>query len=226
MLITAVCHSTSQLEQRWGKPGAATIWATCGTKILLGAISDPDTLEHASKLCGTAGDGDGKEPVVPPELLRMLPDWRALVIRMNLRPVVVKVRPAWRRLPYRLAATRCPSRACTRRSGDLAACRSGTVPAAANGHGGPGPLARSSRSTAGAARRRGLCRPVGVSRIGRSRASGGSRGPGRSEVSPECRWCRQDDSAWERPGQVRRYPASVRRVDVRGHPARRRHPGT
>ena len=32
----------------------------------------------------------------------MLPDWRALIIRMNLSPVVVKVRPAWRRLAYRL----------------------------------------------------------------------------------------------------------------------------
>jgi hypothetical protein len=31
----------------------------------------------------------------------MLPDWRALVISMNLSPVVVKVRPAWRRLGYR-----------------------------------------------------------------------------------------------------------------------------
>jgi hypothetical protein len=102
VLITAVCHSTSQLEQRWGKPGAATIWATSGTKILLGGISDPDTLEHTSRLCGTARRGEGSEPVVPPELLRMLPDWRALVIRMNLHPVVVKVRPAWRRLPYRL----------------------------------------------------------------------------------------------------------------------------
>jgi type IV secretion system protein VirD4 len=101
VLITAVCHSTSQLEQRWGKDGAATVWATCGTKVLLGGISDPDTLERASKLCGTVKHGDGKEPVIPPELLRMLPDWRALIIRMNLHPVVVKVRPAWRRLAFR-----------------------------------------------------------------------------------------------------------------------------
>jgi hypothetical protein len=102
VLITAVAHSVSQLENRWGKHGADTIWSTCGTKVLLGSISDPDTLERASKVCGTAGDGDGKAPVVPPELLRMLPDWWALVIRMNLRPVIVKVRPVWRRLGYRL----------------------------------------------------------------------------------------------------------------------------
>ena len=53
VLIEAVCHSKSQLEQRWGKHGADTVWACSGTKILLGAISDPDTLEAASKLCGT-----------------------------------------------------------------------------------------------------------------------------------------------------------------------------
>ena len=101
VLITAVCHSVSQLEHRWGKHGADTIWSTCGTKVLLGSISDPDTLERASKLCGTVKDGDGTQSAVPPELLRMLPEWRALVIRMNLSPVVVKVRPAWHRLAYR-----------------------------------------------------------------------------------------------------------------------------
>jgi hypothetical protein len=102
VLITAVCHSVSQLEGRWGEHGANTIWSTCGTKVLLGSVSDPDTLERASKLCGTAKIGDGRESVVPPEMLRMLPDWRALVIRMNLHPVIVKVRPAWHRLAYRL----------------------------------------------------------------------------------------------------------------------------
>jgi hypothetical protein len=108
VLITAVCHSVSQLENRWGKHGADTIWSTAGVKLLLGSISDPDTLERASKLCGTVTvrargkDSDRSEPAVPPELLRMLPEWRALSLRMNLHPVIVKVRPAWHRLNYRL----------------------------------------------------------------------------------------------------------------------------
>ena len=113
VLITAVCHSVSQLENRWGKHGADTIWSTCGTKVLLGSISDMDTLERASKVCGTVKVGDGREPAVPPELLRMLPEWRALIIRMNLSPVAVKVRPAWRRLPYRLGRHPLPVRART-----------------------------------------------------------------------------------------------------------------
>ena len=103
VLITAVAHGTSQLAGRWGEHGAATIWATCGTKVILGGVSDAGTLKEISDLCGTvaAGDGDRLLPVVPPELVRGLPDWRALCLRMNLNPVVVKVRPGWKRLGCR-----------------------------------------------------------------------------------------------------------------------------
>ena len=106
VLITAVAHGTSQLKERWGEHGGQTVWDTCGTKILLGGLSDKETLEQASALCGSVVLGEPGElpiPVVPPELIRALPDWRALVIRMNLAPAVVKIRPAWKRLRYRLA---------------------------------------------------------------------------------------------------------------------------
>ena len=33
--------------------------------------------------------------------MRGLPDWRALVLRMNLSPVIVKIRPAWKRPGFR-----------------------------------------------------------------------------------------------------------------------------
>ena len=39
-------------------------------------------------------------------MLRQLPDWCALVIRSNLSPLVVRFRPAWRRLDARLGL--CP----------------------------------------------------------------------------------------------------------------------
>jgi len=100
VLIMPVAHSLSQFADRWGEHGAETIWATCGTKILLGGSSDSDMLEEASRLCGSVAlgeDNDGQARVVPPELLRALPDWRALVLRLNLNPVVVKIRPAWKR---------------------------------------------------------------------------------------------------------------------------------
>jgi hypothetical protein len=103
VLITAVAHSTSQLADRWGEHGMKTVWACCGTKMILGGVSDAQTLEDISRLCGNiaAGEDDKVVPVVPPEVIRGLPDWRALVIRMNLSPVVVKFRPAWKRLGYR-----------------------------------------------------------------------------------------------------------------------------
>ena len=147
VLIMAVCHSKSQLEQRWGKDGADTVWACSGTKILLGAISDPDTLEAASKLCGSVTVGDKKEAAVPPELLRMLPDWRALVIRMNLFPVVVKVRPAWRRAGYRLGRHPLPVPHVPAPWPAMPEPEPAEIltPArvSANGHGGtPGPLAK------------------------------------------------------------------------------------
>jgi type IV secretion system protein VirD4 len=105
ILITAVVHGVSQLKERWGEFGGQTVWDTCGTKIFLGGISDAETLEQASGLCGSIviGEPGGPPvPVVPPEFIRALPEWRALVIRMNLFPVVVKIRPAWKRLRHRL----------------------------------------------------------------------------------------------------------------------------
>jgi hypothetical protein len=105
VLMTAVAHGTSQLKERWGEHGGQVVWDTCGTKIILGGISDSDTLEQASQMYGSIvlGEvGDMPVPAVPGEFVRALPDWRALVIRTNLQPVVVKIRPAWKRLRYRL----------------------------------------------------------------------------------------------------------------------------
>ena len=74
--ITAVCHSTSQLADRWGEHGAKTIWACCGTKVILGGISDAATLEDISQLCGTVviGEDDSKTVrVMPPEAIQHEP---------------------------------------------------------------------------------------------------------------------------------------------------------
>jgi type IV secretion system protein VirD4 len=129
ILIVAVCHGLAQLEARWHGPGARAIWDTAGIKVILGGVSDPDTLERLSRLCGEVRlrthtrtrDDWGRRArtvthqpvrVLPPELLRTLPDWRALVLRTNLSPVVVRLRMAWRRRDYRHArrATTTPRR--------------------------------------------------------------------------------------------------------------------
>jgi len=100
--VVAVVHSTGQLRDKYGDHGADTVWSTAGTKLFLPGIHDPKTLEDVSKLCGSLTTGDGAERVMPPELLAQLPDWRALVLSVNRRPLVVKFRPSWRRLGVRL----------------------------------------------------------------------------------------------------------------------------
>jgi type IV secretion system protein VirD4 len=97
VLVASVIHSIGQLETRWGKHGADTIWSTSGTKMFLPGDTDATTLERVSRLAGTVRADDAAVPVLPPELLRMLPKWRALVLTRNQRPVVVKTRPIWHR---------------------------------------------------------------------------------------------------------------------------------
>jgi type IV secretion system protein VirD4 len=99
--VVAVVHSTGQLRKKYGEHGADTVWSCAGTKLFLPGIHDARTLEDVSKLCGDTRGGDKAERVVPPELLRQLPDWCALVIRTNMSPLVVRFRPAWRRLDAR-----------------------------------------------------------------------------------------------------------------------------
>ena len=106
--VVAVVHSTGQLRDKYGQFGYETVWSTAGTKLFLPGIHDPQTLKDVSELCGTISTDDGKEPVCPPELLRMLPDWTCLVIRSNLHPLVVRFRPAWRRLDARLGRRPLP----------------------------------------------------------------------------------------------------------------------
>jgi hypothetical protein len=120
ILIVAVCHGLAQLEARWDKPGAQAIWDTAGIKVILGGVSDPDTLDRLSRLCGDIAlrthsrtrNDDGRWArtriyqhvrVLSPELLRTLPEWRALVLRTNLSPVIVRLRMAWRRRDYHRA---------------------------------------------------------------------------------------------------------------------------
>ena len=100
--VVAVVHSTGQLRDKYGEHGAATVWSTAGTKVFLPGIHDTATLEDVSRLCGTLGEGDHAQRVMPPELLARLPDWHALVVSVNRSPVVIKFRPSWRRIEARL----------------------------------------------------------------------------------------------------------------------------
>lgn len=86
-----------QAVQAWGEAGAETLWQNCTTKIMLRNTTEAGFGDRISGLCGPTGHGEDKRQVVPAEFVRMLPDNRALVIRENLRPVVVRLRNAWER---------------------------------------------------------------------------------------------------------------------------------
>ena len=152
--VVAVVHSTGQLRSKYGEHGADTVWSCAGTKLFLPGIHDAKTLEDVSKLCGDAGTGEKAERVVPPELLRQLPDWTALVIRSNLSPLVVRFRPAWRRLDARLGRRPLPDLrpAFALRLPELripdtlsAAAAEYELIGSANGHGKPTPAAEDVR---------------------------------------------------------------------------------
>ena len=98
IVFVTVAHSLAKLEERYGEDGAANIWAISGVKMLLRGITEPQTLEDVSRVCGTLGDeDDDRLRIVPPDVLRRLPKHSALVINMDLCPVIVRVSRAWKR---------------------------------------------------------------------------------------------------------------------------------
>jgi hypothetical protein len=103
--IVTVAHGIAKLEERYGKEGAAAIWNLSGVKVLLRGITEAQVLDDVDRVAGALGDGEAERArIVPPEVLRCLPRHRALVIDMDLRPVVVRVRAAWERRDFRKLA--------------------------------------------------------------------------------------------------------------------------
>jgi type IV secretion system protein VirD4 len=107
--IITVAHGEAQLRSRWGRDGARIILDTSGAKIWLPGISDPDTLDTASMLCGTAAmrehghDFHSRHPVMTPEMIRQLPRGYALVIRGGYAPVIARLPMVWKDSLYRRA---------------------------------------------------------------------------------------------------------------------------
>ena len=117
--IITVAHGEAQLRGRWGANGARVIMDTSGTKIWLPGISDPATLDAASRLCGTTAmketrsilrtdDGPHRDfyarhPVMTPEMIRQLPDRYALIIRGGMSPAIARLPMAWKDPAYKNA---------------------------------------------------------------------------------------------------------------------------
>jgi hypothetical protein len=109
--IMPVAHGEAQLRSRWGADGARIVMDTCDVKAWLAGVSDPNTLEMASRLCGQAAfrehgqDHLSRHPVMTEDMVRELPDRPpfALVVRGGLRPVIARLPMAWKDPAYKRA---------------------------------------------------------------------------------------------------------------------------
>ena len=116
-LVWAV-QSPSQLVARWGRSGADTIWNATNAKLIYGGFTLDEDLEPISTLCGyrheTVRDPDGRERyervrTCPPDRLRVLPEWHAVLIHRATPATIVRTSPVWTRKdlrpPPQVAAT-------------------------------------------------------------------------------------------------------------------------
>lgn len=100
--IAYVVHTPAQLVVRYGEPAAKAIWQLASVKIILPGSSDTDLAGDLAKLCGQTDD-ERPEPVATADFIRRLPRRRALVIARNHNPIVVTVRPIFKRITHRKA---------------------------------------------------------------------------------------------------------------------------
>lgn len=104
----------AQLEERWGKAGAAVIWQCCKTKVVYGATSEDELCGMVERLCGavrlrtTERTYRGKRRhrhedalLLPAAALRQLPDSRAVVVQGRARPTIVRVEQVRNRADYK-----------------------------------------------------------------------------------------------------------------------------
>jgi len=105
--LIAAIQALSQLPARWGPHDGDTILTNFTTKIIGGGFTKPEDLEALSLVCGEhevpvrGRKGEFmRERLYPPERIRLLDNWHALVIHRNTRPVEVVIRPVWTRAWY------------------------------------------------------------------------------------------------------------------------------
>jgi type IV secretion system protein VirD4 len=90
--VIAVAHGDAQLAARWKDDGRRIIADTCSLKLYLPGVTDVRTLTDAAALCGDAAcrergqDHYTRHPAATPDMIRQLPDWRALAIRSGPQP--------------------------------------------------------------------------------------------------------------------------------------------
>lgn len=105
----------AQLERRWGREGAAEIWANSAVKLILGGSSDDSFLEATSRLFGERqvsrtskryGHGDldadltlstERERVLTVAEMRQMSEGEAALMYRNQPVALVRLKPFWER---------------------------------------------------------------------------------------------------------------------------------
>ena len=113
ILIEWSVQSPSQLRKRWGDEGADTILNATNALMIYGGLKNKDDLDWASELCGmryelVADAGDPEKPgrlervpVCPPDRVRLLVQWHALLIYRAMPVTLVRITPGWKRREVR-----------------------------------------------------------------------------------------------------------------------------
>ena len=101
-----VLQSLAQAREKWGEHAADAIWDAATVKLILGGLGKVRDLDDLSRLIGerdeattsvSRGGGSGQStstslrrvPVMPPELLRTLPDGLAALLLRRIKPAIV-----------------------------------------------------------------------------------------------------------------------------------------
>ena len=99
--LLAVGHGEAQFAKRWGDHGKQIIMDCAGVKACLPGISDTDTLDMLSKLCGETAliergsQHHSRHHIMTPDMIRQLPEKHALIIRGRLSPVIARLPRVW-----------------------------------------------------------------------------------------------------------------------------------
>jgi len=108
--LVTVWQSKAQIDAAYGRL-ADSVLTNHGTKLFFSGVSDPATLEYASRLVGAeevvhrsvatdvgwgrrnVTEATAQLPLVAPDVLRQVPTFEALLVHGMLRPAHLRARP-------------------------------------------------------------------------------------------------------------------------------------
>ena len=106
--IIAVGHGEAQFRAKFGSQSARQIFDCAGLTAVLPGVTDPETLRSLSQACGSiqmrhhGADHYTPVPVLDEAMIRQLPSGRALLLRNNRSPVIIRAGRVWEDPIYKL----------------------------------------------------------------------------------------------------------------------------